>query len=146
MQPGFHRIQYRTNTDGPHTAVFQTATYICPYPPGYTDVHKVFKGCVHSLQDAPTTNALAAHSCNPRQYYLNSTCFDADPNCNIFDTLSGYCYICFDPTIKPVDGVCPAASTEVVVTCPNGKEVLGNICVPLGCSGVDSNGDCNGCT
>lgn len=145
MQPGFYRIQYHTNTDGPHTAAFQTAVYLCPYPSGYTDVHNVFKGCVHSLLNAHTSNALAAHGCNSRQYYFNNTCFDADPNCNIFDTFSGYCYICFDPNIRPEEGVCQASS-EVVVTCSDGTELLGTICVPLGCSGVDSSGNCSGCT
>ena len=66
---------------------------------------------------------------------------EVDPNCNIFDQLgNGFCNLCFDGS-RPPNGICPSS-----IICGVGTRQVGNDCVPLGCTGLDANGICAGCT
>ena len=128
-----------------YQASYQTDPFVCPYPAGYIDVHQVFKGCHQG--SSPTGGnqhagiAIQAHRCGPRQFKVGIVCMAVDPNCNIFDQLgNGFCNLCFDGS-RPPSGICQSS-----ITCGAGTRQVGNDCVPLGCTGLNANGICAGCT
>lgn len=81
--------------------------------------------------------------CTNRQYYRFGLCYDVNPNCDQFDSYTGECTSCINPTQnKLINGTCVFFNTLV---CKEGTYVYGTICIPNSCLVAFSNGSCTAC-
>lgn len=150
------------------TITFPTSSYPCPFSSAFTDYYGTFSGCVGPTQSQPGppcynydyTNlkclscvsgytysngqCLLPSPCTSRQYYHYGVCYSVNPLCDSFDSYTGDCLSCLNPTqYKLASGQCVASYNTVV--CSDGTYAFGSICISNTCSAAFNNGSCTTC-